>query len=712
MPVREDRVVSTSAAPSRHEWLASALPAIFGEEPDSSDPWPGLLDVLAKFRALVSEVWLEAVRGAEEVGGVGDGLLPVPPDSTAVPADLVDEHGSPMRVVLMGRTMAGKSSVLTALSGSHHDRIGDGRQRFSRDIFGATTSVSEHIEVVDTPGVGAHGGADDTEMALGAALGADVILWVNSSDSIQHESAAALRLLGVIGKPIIVVLNCRQALEGVGRLNLLRFPDRVFGGKDGLLDEIRRHMAASGVKPLDVVYVHALAAAEALAADDVDDQLHAASRIDDLTDALLREHDAHRESRRALRLVDQTRQEAEELARALHSGSSTLRAQAERDRGMATDMHQRLHRLVRTTGEGMESDVEAAVGRRRDWHLTVTDFGTTLQSDWADALTALQDELGRTLELRLTALAEEIKSTIDQTDAEWSNVSLDQFKLRGLSGFDAVWGNRLARAGVGAGGSLLGFGGGAWLGAQIGGAIGLVGGPAALLTAGVGVVVGGIVGLAAGRIKGLVDHIFLGKDGVLRKRRDEVAQQVGPILDDLAQEYRTAITAQLNDLRDALAREHERSEEQAAALEHVASAWTTACQNLRSLLREIDRETTSGLLRINRRERLAASVIRATRVPGVCIFAEFDESGFWESWLFPPDLGEPLAGGKTPAPGAEAANALAYALSLVDAPMHLIRADGESAHLRIDADIPSSIAQTWSEALEVHIGRHIQIETT
>lgn len=692
--------------------MPAALDAIFGVEPASADPWPGFLDVLSKFRALVSEVGEEAVRGAEELGGAGAGFASVQLDSNVASADLADDHRSPMRVVLMGRTMAGKSSLLTALSGSHHDRIGDGRQRFSRDIFGATVSVSEHIEVVDTPGVGAHGGADDTEIALRAALDADVILWVNSSDSIQQESAAALKLLGVIGKPIIVVLNCRQSLEGVGRLNLLRFPDRVFGDKDGLLDEIRRHMAEAGVTPLDVVYVHALAAAEALADDDVDTRLHEASRIDDLTAALLREHDAHRENRRALRLVDQTRQEAEELARALQSGSTILRAQAERDRGMTKDMHQRLERLVRTTGEGMASDVEAAIGRRRDWHLTVTDFGKTLLSDWDEAVVALQDELGETLERRLTGLAEEIKSTIEETDAEWSNLSLDQFKLRDLSGFDAVWGNRLVRAGVGVGGSLLGFGGGAWLGAQIGGAIGLAAGPAAVVTAGVGFVVGGIAGLAAGRIKGLVDHIFLGKDGVLRKRRNEVAQQVGPLLDDLTQEYRSAITTQLNDLRDALVRERERSEEQAAALDRVASAWTTACQNLRSLLREIDKETTSALLRINRRERLAASVKRATRVPGVCIFAEFDESGFWESWLFPPDLGEPLAGGKTPTPGTEAANALSYALSLADAPMRLIRADADSALLSIDADIPPSIAQTWSGALEAHIDKHIQLKTT
>ena len=710
--LREDCQVSERDVPSRHQWLPSALPVLFGEEPASSDPWPGLVNVVAKFAALAVEVGEEAVRGAAELGRVTDGLLPAQSESNVAPVEGGEELQSPMRVVLMGRTMAGKSSLLAALTRSHYDRIGDGKQRFSTDVFGASASVSEHIEVVDTPGVGAYGGADDTEEALKAAVKADVILWVNSSDSIQQESAAALKLLGLIGKPIIVALNCRQSLEGVGRLNLLRFPDRVFGNKDGLLDEIRRHMAEAGVRPLEVVYVHALAAAEALAHGDVDTELHGASRIDDLTDALLREHVAHSESRRALRLIDSQRQEADELARSLQLGSATIRAQAERDRGMTKDMHERLQRVVRSTGEAMESDVEAAVGRRRDWHLNVTDFGKSLQSDWNDAVTALQDELRKTLEIRLTSLAEEVESTIQDTNAEWSNVSLEQFKLRDLSGFDAVWGNRLIRAGVGVGGSVLGFGGGAWLGAQIGGALGLAGGPAAIVTAGVGFVVGGIAGLAAGRIKSLVDHIFLGKDGVLRKRRDEVAKQVGPILDELTQEYQTAISAELNDFRDSLASERARSDEQLAALDRVASEWTNCTEKLRALVRELDRETTSALLRINRRERLARSVKRATRVPGVCILAEFEDAAFWESWLFPPDLGETLAGGKAPVTGGEPASALAYALSLVDAPVQLVKADAASALLHIDADIPSAITETWTSGLAAHMGKHIQIETT
>jgi gas vesicle protein len=603
-----------------------------------------------------------------------------------------------MRVVLMGRTMAGKSSLLTALTGSHFDRIGDGRQRFSRDVFGAATAASDRLEIVDTPGVGAHRGADDTEVALEAALDADLIVWVNSNDSIQEESAAALRLLGVIGKPIIVALNCRQSLEGVGRINLLRFPDRVFGSKEGLVDEIKRHMAEAGAEPLDVVYVHALAATEALAKAEIDAELRAASRIDSLTKALIQEHTTHSESRRAIRLVDGPRRHAEELALSLQNGSTTLDAHAERDMSMTNDVHARLARVVRSTGEAMVSDVEAAVGRRRDWHLTVTDFGKSLQSDWEGEVSALQEELRKTLESRLTSLTTEVESTIADINAEWTSVPAEQSALRDLTRFDQVWGNRLIRAGVGIGGALAVMGVGALIGGPIGLMVALVGSP--------------VAGVALTPLKGLVDRIFLGKGGVLRKRRTEVAKQVGPILDDLTHEYEKAISGQLNEFRNTLANERARSDERSASLHRLSRRWTQHRDTLNALIRELDRETTSALLRIARRERLARSVKRATRVPGVGILAELENSAFWEVWLYPPDIGEKLAGGKPPSAGHEATSALSYTLGLVDAPASLVMAGSTSATLRIDADIPGAITETWADALTDHIGKHIQIETT
>ncbi|GAB3246776.1 hypothetical protein GCM10027425_02280 [Alteromonas gracilis] len=710
-PLRQDARVPQRVGPLRGDWLPSALSDVFGPEPDHLHPGPELRAALTAFRANALELSDDAAHAAAELPDANVAFLKSDSDTRNMPPVETESH-SPMRVVLMGRTMAGKSSILTALCGSHHERIGDGRQRFSRDIFGAPMADSSTIELIDTPGVGAHSGTDDTEIALAAALTADVILWVNSSDSIQQESATALKLLGVIGKPIIVVLNCRQSLAGVGRLNLLRFPERVFGKTEGLLHDIQRHMAEAGVKPVDVVHVHALAAAEWAVHAGAAPELHTASRISDLTSALVKEQTSRSETRRALRLVDQERNPAQGLCRSLQVGASTLRAQAQRDRGLAADLHQRLGRLVRATGEALTSDIETAVGRRRGWHLDVTDFGASIPSAWTEAMTDLQDELQAALTGRLNDLAQEIDLTIAATTAEWSHVSLDRLALHDLTAFDAIWGNRVMRAGVGIGGSLLGFGGGAWLGTKIGLAIGLATGPAALVTAGAGFVVGGVAGLVVDRTKGLVDHIVLGKSGVLHKRRTEVAKQIDPILDDLSERYQSAIQDRLTELSRALAHEHDLNDRQSAALERVASAWMTIQERLAYLVRDLDRQTTTALLRLNGRERLARSVTKATRVPGACILAEFEERAFWEAWLFPPDLGETLACGRVPTPGGEAAAALSYALGLIDAPWHLVTADATSALLQIDAAVPASISRTWSDGLTAHTGKNIRIVTS
>lgn len=697
---------------SRHDWLPSALTVLFGDELLVSDAVPQIPDVVEIFAGRASAIRDQVLHDAASLDGIDPELLGVGSGPWAVWQEAAGDFDAPMRVVLMGRTMAGKSSLLSALSGAHFHRIGDGRQRFSRDIFAATSTMDSRIEVVDTPGVGACDGAEDFETAFNAARNADLILWVASSDSIQEETARALRLLGAIGKPIIVALNCRQSLGGIGRLNLMRFPELVFGHREGLVAEIRRHMATVAVEPLDVVYVHALAAAEALALEgEIDDELRVSSRIDDLIDTLNREHASHSESRQALRVVDGQRHQADRLVLSLAQGSTTCHAQADHNRKLNEDIHARLTRVVRSAGESMVSDIAIIVGRRRDWHLKLADFGRPLQQAWEKEISALQAELDKALDTRLAQLKVDMESMIVAADTEWASVSPDQFDLRDLTDFDSVLGNRLARAGIAAirvGGALAG----AWAGVQIGGLIGLSGGPLAIVTAVVGGLVGAGVGAAVQPLKGIIDRWILGKDGVLRRRRDEVAKQVGPLLDWLQDEYERVTTEQLDTLRDGLSSARSQSENHTAGLEWLAKRLAQHRNSLRSLIRDLDKDTTSALLRISGRERLARSLKRATRVPGVCILAEFEDLAFSEAWLYPPNIGEKLAGGRSHSLNGEAPGALSYALGLVDAPARLSRADLVSATICIDVDLPRDIMETWSDALTTHIGRSIRIEST
>ena len=709
--MRQNQGVTERDVPSRHQWVSWALPLVFGEELELSDPWLGLLKAVEGFAAQAIDIREQSLHDAAEVDRVDNETLLAMRESWPT-LDASQAADAPMRIVLMGRTMAGKSSLLSALSGSHFERIGDGRQRFSRDVFAATATGSARIEVIDTPGVGAADGAEDVEVAFRAAKDADLILWVASSDSIQRDTADALRLLGVIGKPIIVALNCKQSLAGVGRMKLLRTPERVFGNREGLVDEIRHHMAAAAVQPLDIIYVHALAATAAMTRGEMDTELHTASRIDELAQALIREQATQSESRRALRLIDGQRQQVGELLRLLALGATTLHARAEHGRRMSEDVQARVTRVLRSAGEEMTADIEAGVGRRRDWHLAVTDFGRSLQSAWNEEISALQGELSRTLDDRFFQLTADVESTAADAEAEWATVSSDQFALRDLQGFELVWGNRLARAGLGIGGSLAGGLVGLKLGAAIGGAIGLAAGPLAAFTSVLGGMFGAGVGFALPHLKGLIDRVVLGEAGVMQKRRQEVAEKVGPILDEFTQEYKRAISEQLDKLRDNLASERAQGNQRSARLDRLANRWEQHTEALGGLIRELDKETTASLLRIAGRERLAQSLARATRVPGVCILAEFEDTAFWEAWLYPPHIGERLAGGKVSAPGGEPGSALSYALGLADAPAHLLKANSASATIVVDADLPTEIVEAWSDALTSHLDRHIRIQST
>lgn len=685
--------------PPRHHWMPDALPILFGPAPEARAPWPDLLPQLERVRAVTTEV--AAWASTREVGlvestsgrvGVGqEHANGSASDQSDIDATIVVDHRAPLRVVLMGRTMAGKSSLLAALTGEHRDRIGDGRQRFSRDVFDGTLADVNDIEVIDTPGVGAYGGADDTAIALSAALRGDVILWVNSSDSIQQESADALKWLGALGKPIIVAINCRQELKGVGRINLLRYPQKVFGDKEGLVGEITRHLASTGVRPVEVVHVHALAASAQRADGSPDAELRAASRLEELLSLLIRERDAHRESRQLLRVVDGERQRVEDLGLALMARADVLRAEADQMRAVASDRSDRLLRLVRVSEEAMCADVEVLVGCQREWHLTVSDFGKTLPTAWDTSMADLTGQLDRALRRRGQTLTEELREADEAVEAEWASAAVAG--LTGLSGFGSVWPNRLTRAGISAAAGLA--------------SAVLVSNPPGIAVA-VGLVA---VPWVAGRLKNFTTQMFWGKGEVLRRRREELSQKVGPLLDEVSARSIEAIGQAMEGVREQIAQGVLDSADRAGERDRLAEECLERATSLRALRDEVDRETTVALLRLDDRERLAGSLRRATRVPGVCIVAEFDETGHAEAWLFPPDVGEALTSGPLPLPSAESARALTYALGLVEAPITLERSDSDGCTLLLGADVPEPITRTWADALTEHLTHHIQFAT-
>ena len=140
----------------------------------------------------------------------------------------------PLRVVLLGRTQAGKSTLFSYLTGSDVSPVGHGEQRFTRSAVALPMAGRADVVVVDTPGVGALDGDEDREMALDEARQADLVVWVATNNSQPSETASALSQVARWGVPMLLVFNCREDLVDGGAVDqFLAYPDSTFAELDG-----------------------------------------------------------------------------------------------------------------------------------------------------------------------------------------------------------------------------------------------------------------------------------------------------------------------------------------------------------------------------------------------------------------------------------------------------------------------------------------------
>lgn len=131
-------------------------------------------------------------------------------------------------IAFMGRTKAGKSTLHKVVTHQKDDDIGNGQlrtTRFNRSWYW------ERLRVVDTPGIGAPGGASDRETAASIIDDADLICYIVTNDSIQPGEFDFLESIKERNKPLFIILNCRMNLDLRPRLK--RFLDDPYGWRTG-----------------------------------------------------------------------------------------------------------------------------------------------------------------------------------------------------------------------------------------------------------------------------------------------------------------------------------------------------------------------------------------------------------------------------------------------------------------------------------------------
>ena len=148
--------------------------------------------------ALIDEQRNELRRLFDAVNPIGDDLK------------LLRARSQEFSIVVYGRTMAGKSTLMEILTHGDGKSIGTGAQRTTRDV---RAYHWRGLKITDVPGISAFGGAADERLALEAAKSADLILFLLTSDAPQPDEAAKLAQLKSFGKPVLGVINVKIAFN-------------------------------------------------------------------------------------------------------------------------------------------------------------------------------------------------------------------------------------------------------------------------------------------------------------------------------------------------------------------------------------------------------------------------------------------------------------------------------------------------------------------
>ena len=137
-------------------------------------------------------------------------------------------------IVLFGRTMTGKSTLMEILTEGEGKSIGKGAQRTTRDV---RSYEWNGLTITDVPGIAAYGGAQDDRTAIEAAGLADLIIYLITDDGAQEAEAEAVDLLRRTGNPILGICNVKKSVNNDLHIRrFLREQGKVFDPKR--LDEL------------------------------------------------------------------------------------------------------------------------------------------------------------------------------------------------------------------------------------------------------------------------------------------------------------------------------------------------------------------------------------------------------------------------------------------------------------------------------------------
>ena len=199
------------------------------------------------------------------------------------------ERQKDFSIIVYGRTMAGKSTLMEILTHGEGKSIGKGAQRTTLDV---REYHWQGLKITDVPGICAFGGAEDERLAMEAAKTADLILFLLTNDAPQADEAQCLAQLKRLGKPILGVINVKKALNFDKRALALRDLQKVLNNTEeieAILTQFKAFDKRHNQDWSDIKFVstHLRAAYQAHPGRNNDAEIYEASRFGEVENFIL-----------------------------------------------------------------------------------------------------------------------------------------------------------------------------------------------------------------------------------------------------------------------------------------------------------------------------------------------------------------------------------------------------------------------------------------
>ena len=170
-------------------------------------------NVSYELQSEIDRLYYKNFRNDETTAKLSSQLTKIRSDYSILPQKMREDVDSISRndfsITVFGRTMAGKSTLMEILTHGDGQSIGNGAQRFTRDV---RTYSYKKLHITDVPGVAAFEGKDDEAVAFNAAKKCDLIMFLITDDDVQPEVTECLGRIFALGKPVICIINVKQGI--------------------------------------------------------------------------------------------------------------------------------------------------------------------------------------------------------------------------------------------------------------------------------------------------------------------------------------------------------------------------------------------------------------------------------------------------------------------------------------------------------------------